>query len=221
MPTSPPQADAPTALLDAAERLFATQGFAATTIKQIGAAAGLNPALIYYYFPDKLSLYHAVLDRGLGAFARTAPSRLPAGLPPLEGIRTIIAVQLEFLRSSPHIARLLTRELADHDGSEARAIIQQLAGGPFRRLTELIREGQRAGQIQAGLDPAFTAVSIMSQVAWFFVAHPVVSRLLGHEGRVPAPDVDRFAEHAAAFAIAAITTEPAAATRRRRSRAAR
>jgi TetR/AcrR family transcriptional regulator len=221
MPTAPTRTDAPTALLDAAERLFAARGFAATTIKQIGAAAGLNPALIYYYFPDKLSLYHAVLDRGLGAFARTAPARLPAGLPPLEGIRTIIAVQLELLRSSPHLARLLARELADHDASEARSIIQQLAAGPFRRLTELIREGQRAGQIRPGLDPGFTAVSIMSQVAWFFVAHPVVSRLLGSEGRVPARDVDRFAEHAAAFAIAAITTGTAVETRRRRSRAAR
>jgi len=221
MPIDRPHGDAPTALLDAAEQLFASQGFTATTIKQIGASAGLNPALIYYYFPDKLRLYHAVLDRRLGAFARTAPARLPAGLPPLEGIRTIIAAQLEFLRSSPHLARLLARELADHDAAEARSIIQQLAAGPFRRLTELIREGQRAGLIRPGLDPGFTAVSIMSQVAWFFVAQPVVARLLGHEGRVPAREVDRFAEHAAGFALAAITTASAAATPRRRSRVAR
>jgi AcrR family transcriptional regulator len=220
MLTVPARGDAPTALLDAAEQLFATQGFAATTIKQIGAAAGLNPALIYYYFPDKLRLYHAVLDRRLGAFARSAPARLPAGLPPLEGIRAIIGAQLGSC-ASPHLARLLARELADHDASEARTIIQQLAAGPFRRLTELIREGQRAGQIRSALDPAFTAVSILSQVAWFFVAQPMVARVLGHEQRVPAREVDRFAEHAAAFALAAITAAPAATPRRRQSRVTR
>ena len=36
-------------ILDAAERLFARQGFTATTIKQIGRAASVNPALLYYY----------------------------------------------------------------------------------------------------------------------------------------------------------------------------
>lgn len=216
-----PRADAPTALLDAAEALFAGQGFAATTIKQIGAAAGLNPALIYYYFPDKLRLYQAVLDRRLGGFARAMPSRLPSGLPPLEGIRTIIAAQVEFMRSSPHLPRLLARELADHDASVARPVIQQLAAGPFRRLTELIREGERSGVIRGGLDPAFTAVSIIAQVAWFFVAHPLVSRILGHDGRVPAREVDRFARHAADFALAAITSKPAAAARRPGSRVAR
>jgi len=40
-------------ILDAAEQLFAAQGFTATTIKQIGRAAGVNSALLYYYFADK------------------------------------------------------------------------------------------------------------------------------------------------------------------------
>lgn len=221
MPPTPSGSDAPTALLDAAERLFAGQGFAATSIKQIGAAAGLNPALIYYYFPDKLRLYHAVLDRRFGAFARATPERLPRGMPPLDGIRAVIAAQVEFLRASPLLARLLARELADHDASEARSVIQQLAAGPFRRLTELIREGQRGGQIRPALDPAFTAVSIIAQVAWFFVAHPVVSRLLGRDRPLPGREVDRFADHAAAFALAAITTGAATPAGRRPARAAR
>jgi DNA-binding transcriptional regulator YbjK len=44
-------------ILDAAERLFAAQGFARTTIKQIGREAGVNSALLYYYFADKHQLY--------------------------------------------------------------------------------------------------------------------------------------------------------------------
>jgi AcrR family transcriptional regulator len=40
-------------ILDAAERLFARQGFTATTIKQIGKEAAVNPALLYYYYVSK------------------------------------------------------------------------------------------------------------------------------------------------------------------------
>jgi AcrR family transcriptional regulator len=46
-------------ILDAAERLFAAQGFPRTTIKQIGQAAGVNSALLYYYFGDKDRLYRS------------------------------------------------------------------------------------------------------------------------------------------------------------------
>jgi TetR/AcrR family transcriptional regulator len=210
--------DAPGALLEAAEALFASQGFAATTIKQIGAQAGVNPALIYYYFPDKLRLYAAVLDRRLGGFVRSVPARLPEGLGPLDGIHVIVRAQVEFMRSSPHLPRLLARELADHDAAIARPLLEELAAGPFRRFTALIREGQRAGLIREGLDPRFAAISILAQVAWFFIAQPLVSRILGHEGRVPEREVDRYTEHAVAFALAALAPTPAPGRARSRSR---
>ena len=42
--------DTRTAILDAATDLFARQGLDATTIKAIGQAAKVNPALLYYHF---------------------------------------------------------------------------------------------------------------------------------------------------------------------------
>lgn len=203
--------DAAIRILDAAESLFARQGFAATTIKAIGAEAGLNPALLYYYFPDKQQLYQAVLDRRVGAFARQVPSQLPEGLPPLQGIRRLVEAQVAFMRSSPHVPRLLARELADHEAANARPVVREFAAGAFRRLCDFIREGQRDGTIRADLDPGFTAISIISQTAWFFVAQPVVSRVLGYEGALPAEESARFAEHAVRFAFAAVRANPAPA----------
>src|SRR4030042_555897 len=92
--------DAPTALLDGAEALFARQGFTATTIKQIGAEAGVNPALIYYYFPDKARLYHAVLERRLGGFARRGLADLPPELEPLQAVRQLLLGYARMLRDA-------------------------------------------------------------------------------------------------------------------------
>jgi AcrR family transcriptional regulator len=50
-------------ILDTAEKLFATQGFAATSIRQIVKAAGVNIAAIHYHFGSKESLIEAVLAR--------------------------------------------------------------------------------------------------------------------------------------------------------------
>src|SRR5207245_1576454 len=50
-------------ILDTAERLFAERGYEATSMAQIGAAAGLSRGAPGYFFRSKEALYRAVLDR--------------------------------------------------------------------------------------------------------------------------------------------------------------
>jgi AcrR family transcriptional regulator len=56
-------------LLRAGLRLFAQQGFAATTTRELAQAAGVNVAAISYYFGDKAGLYRAVFFEPLGEIA--------------------------------------------------------------------------------------------------------------------------------------------------------
>ena len=58
------------ALLDAASKLFLKHGFERVTARQIAAAAGTTPAMIHYYFGNKLGLFRAMLERAIGAGAR-------------------------------------------------------------------------------------------------------------------------------------------------------
>src|SRR5262249_39005674 len=51
------------AILDAAERLFAEQGYEATSLSAVGMAAGVSRATPGYFFGSKADLYQAVLDR--------------------------------------------------------------------------------------------------------------------------------------------------------------
>ena len=55
-----------TALLDAAQELFADRGFDATTVRDIGVRAGVDPALIARYFGSKTGLYLAALHAEKG-----------------------------------------------------------------------------------------------------------------------------------------------------------
>src|SRR5512147_1722788 len=167
--------DATTAILDAAETLFARQGFAATTIKAIGAEAGVNPALLYYYFPDKGRLYHAVLERRLGSFARRMATELPPDLAPLAAVERILRGYAGVMQAAPQLPRLLARELADHEAEHALPLIREIAAGLFQRICDLIRAGQRAGEIRPDLEPRFAAISLVAQMAWFFLAKPAVS----------------------------------------------
>jgi AcrR family transcriptional regulator len=57
-------------LLEAAEELFASKGFAATTTREISDHAGLSRGLLYYHFPSKEALFQAFMKERtpLGSF---------------------------------------------------------------------------------------------------------------------------------------------------------
>lgn len=202
-----PTRDAPTPdqILDAAERLFAAQGFARTTIKQIGGEAGVNSALLYYYFGGKERLYHEVLQRLMSGLVDRTMTQLDAGGDPGTRLRRFVAAQAEVLASRPTFPKLIMRELVDHDASHAVAQVRQLSATSFRRLCQLVEEGQRAKVFRPDLDPRFAAVSIVAQLAYFFMAWPAVRVLLEVKAAVPpAKAVRDFARHAAEFALAAL-----------------
>lgn len=201
------QAETAAAILDAAEPLFAGQGFAATTIKQIGAAAGVNPALIYYYFGSKEELYRQLLRRLFSTLAARGTERLAAAPSPPDAVRALMAVQSQVLREHPSIARLMAREMADHGAAHAQEGIAQLAATAFASLLALIEEGQRAGIFRADMDPRFAAISALSLIPYFHIFKPAAGILLGADGEPTPAQLDAYARHAADFALAALTAK--------------
>lgn len=215
-------ADTRTAILDAAERLFAQRGFASTTIKQIGAEAGVNAALLYYYFADKETLYREVLGRLLTGLITTGGKAFDEAHSPEEAIRSLVRVQAAVLGATPSVPRLIARELVDNEAAHASQHIAKLAAELFTRLCEMIRDGQRSGLFRDDLDPQFAAVSTISQMVYFHIARPAVGIILGHGVGGPPPETVRaFALHAADFAISALSARPPAASTRKAARSPR
>lgn len=203
------EAETAGAILDAAETLFAVQGFAATTIKQIGAEAGVNPALIYYYFGSKDELYRRLLQRLFGKIAQRGTERLDAAPSPEAAVRGLMGVQSEVLRQHPSVARLIAREMADHGAAHAAEGIAQLAATAFARLLAFIEEGQRAGVFRADMDARFAAISTISLIPYFHLFKPAAGILLGGDGEPTEEQMEAYARHAADYAIAALTAKGA------------
>jgi TetR/AcrR family transcriptional regulator len=192
------------AILDAAEGLFATQGFAATTIKQIGKAAGLNPALIYYYFGSKEELYRRLLQRLFGTIAARGSAGLAEATSPEAAVRALMGVQSQVLSEHPSVPRLLARELADYGAAHAQEGITQVATTAFARLLAFIEQGQRAGAFRADMDPRFAAISAISLIPYFHIFKPAAGILLGADGEPTQAQMDAYARHAAEFVLAAL-----------------
>jgi AcrR family transcriptional regulator len=197
--------ETPDRILDAAEELFARQGFKATTIKQIGSAAGLNPALIYYYFGSKEELYKRLLGRLFATLSQRGTERLAAAPSPEAAVRALVGLQSEVLSGHPGVPRLMAREMADHGAAHAQEGFTQLAATAFRRLCEIIEAGQRAGVFRDDMDARFAAISAISLIPYFHIFKPAAGILLGGSGEPTPEQMQAYARHAADFVIAALT----------------
>lgn len=202
------EAATPDLILDAAEALFASQGFDATTIKQIGARAGANPALIYYYFQGKDALYREVLRRAMTWLVQAAGERLDPALPPGEAIPVMIGFQGERLMERPTLPRLIAREMIDPHADHAAEHIGQLAGTVFNRIYGLIEQGQQAGVFRRDLDARFSALSAMSLIPYTHIVRPGMGVLLGGNGPASDEQMQAYARHAAAFVLSALEARP-------------
>lgn len=201
--------DTSDAILDAAEELFAKQGFAATTTKQIGAAAGVNPALIHYYFGNKEGLYRALLRRLFESIMSQGAEQLATSPPPDAAVRALVGVQSDIMVGHPSFPRLLARELVDHGMTHAGDSLGRLSETLFRRLCELIRGGQEAGLFRRDMDARLAALSTISLVPYYHIARPVVGILLDSGPGGPDEEAMRaYGRHAADFALAALAARP-------------
>ncbi|HEY7409004.1 MAG TPA: TetR/AcrR family transcriptional regulator [Gemmatimonadaceae bacterium] len=193
------------AILDAAIRCFAAQGFSATTIKDLAAEADVNSALLYYYFADKETLYRETLRHVAQRLSDSAGRRLDDDVAPDEAIRRFVEQQAEFLIANPHVPRLLLREMLEHTGRHAETAIVSLIGGVFTTLCDVIRRGQAEGLFRDDADPTYAAISTVSLVAYFVIARPVVGVALGDGLTGPTDARTReYGRHAAEFALAAL-----------------
>ncbi|MFN9747509.1 MAG: TetR/AcrR family transcriptional regulator [Betaproteobacteria bacterium] len=150
-------------LLGAAARLFASQGYTATTMQQVAEAAGVGKATLYHYVRDKPALLAAIAG---GHVAR------------LLALVDEVAAEAarERLAPEPHLARLIERFLRAYANAqnEHRVLTEDV-----KFLPEAEREALLAGQRRVVQAFADAVAAIRPELAPARLAKPVAMLLFG------------------------------------------
>ncbi len=195
-------------LLDAAERLFAENGFDQTSVREITAEAGVNVAAINYHFGGKDNLYREVFHRRLANLREQRISKLARLLESSEGsvslddvIATFTTTFLEPLMHHSEgrlLIELIAREmLAPH---LPRAIFFEEMIDPVR--TSLGRALQAAVPALSDEQASRCVHSIIGQLV--HVIHH--ARLASEADRQPTPalDLHTMAGHVVRFSVGGV-----------------
>lgn len=165
------------AILAAAEDVFASAGLDGARIDAIAAAAGVNKALLYYYFASKDGLYEAVMDDHFREFNRQALAVLEAPGPAGAVLLRYVGLYFDFISSRRRYAALYQQLMTARGQPLARLVRRYLVprNVAFKKLLD---RGMRAGEFRR-VDARHTAMSVVSLIVFYFSAAPVL-QVLGH-----------------------------------------
>lgn len=167
-------------LLKAARELFARRDFTAAGVREIAAAARVNPAMIHYHFGDKEGLYRAMLQESIGPVLRKVQNLLDHG-----GGRSQTTIHDTFealmitLAREPWVARLIVREVLAEEGPFRETFIREFAAKGGGRLPQLLEREMARGRIREDLDTTLGAISFLSMALFPFIALPVAEKVFG------------------------------------------
>jgi AcrR family transcriptional regulator len=172
-------------ILDAAHAVFLRRGTAGARMQEIAEEAGVNKALLHYYFRNKERLAEAV-------FRQVAMQLLPPVIGVLaapdlsieEKVARVIELEFAHLSRSPFMPGYLISEL-NHRPERAEQLITSLLGPPhrvrplvFNALAAQIEERVKAGTMRP-ITPEQFAVNLLSLCIFPFAARPMLTVMLG------------------------------------------
>ncbi len=173
-------------ILAAAHRVFTTQGTAKARTQEIADEAGVNKALVHYYFGTKEALADAVFRNAASQFMPRIFGILASEeLSIEEKVRAVVREQVEFHLARPYLAGYVISE-AHAEPERVRAIMGGTGGAPLGVLRRQLAAAIAAGEIRRISAEQFV-VSLIALPVFPFIVRPLLPVLVGIDGdRFPA-----------------------------------
>jgi AcrR family transcriptional regulator len=149
------------AILLAAQKEFAQQGYSGARIEKIAQFAKCNVRMIYHYFDSKKNLYVAVLENAYEDL-RSQEASLKIDIDqPMDGFLKLLRFTFDYFEKNPHFEGILRAENVMRGRFVRRSARVIELGFPLRKIiSDLIASGERQGLVRPGLDPVHIYVTI-------------------------------------------------------------
>ena len=161
------------ALLAAAREHFTRRDFRSVSVRELAAAAGVNAAMVNYYFEDKAGLYLAMLEEAAGPLLEALESDDDLSL------SEFFENYVRILAANPWLPNLVVREVLYGDAEQFRdTFVRRFSRRIGTYLPRMVAAERDAGRLRPDLDADMTALSMLSLAVFPFIARPLVGDVL-------------------------------------------
>ena len=161
---------------EAAKKLFTKKGFAATRTRDIAEEAGINLALLNYYFRSKQKLFDIIMLENFKQFIQGITVKVYDDTATVgEKIEKIATSYIDFLTLNHDLPLFILNELTGNPSKIAEKINEEVA--PMRlHLMKQLQGASNAGKIPA-IDPFHFVANVIGLTVFPFVAKPILQRV--------------------------------------------
>jgi AcrR family transcriptional regulator len=177
--------DAETRILDAARRVFMRRGTAGARMQEIAAEAGVNQALLHYYFGSKAELAERIFMEAAATVVQSLSPMVSQNLSFEESLERFVTSYIDAVRRTPFIPGYLVAE-AHQDPDRITALMKkalgvvpaQVAAAMQGRIGAIVAERVAAGTMRP-ISPRQLLVNVIALSAMPFVARPLLGVVFG------------------------------------------
>lgn len=162
-------------ILEAAKTVFVTKGMEGARMQEIADEAGINKALLHYYFRSKERLFEAIFSEII-KYAFPKITKIIASDEPITNkIEQVVDAYTSLLLKHPFIPGFIIKEL-NRDPSGLFKLIVKFGLNP-QVIIDQIKSAMDRGEI-VRMDPRQLGVNIISMCVFPFAARPIISFVL-------------------------------------------
>jgi AcrR family transcriptional regulator len=178
-------------ILQAAQKLFAAQGFRETNLNDVAVQLGFRRQAVYHYFRSKEEILYELIDRAGRAVEASAQPTLDADIPPAEKLAEVVRNHVRQLLTNVDIFRIQFSELSKLSGERADILRRNILAY-VRSIANVIEAGQKDGTF-VDVPPLAQALLILG------MCNGTTEWYRGTRSRL---SIDEIAEYAARIALA-------------------
>ena len=160
-------------LIEAASQIMREGETIDLSLSELSLRAGLNSALVKYYFGNKNGLMLALLDRDMGNIVQSLGALIAKDMAPADKLRIHIGAVIDTYYAFPYLNRLLMRMVRDSAPAEAARIADLYLKPISKAYDTLITEGVKAGKFRK-TDPQFFYFTLTGAADRFYSSRLVL-----------------------------------------------
>jgi len=160
------------AILDAAVRVFARQGFHACRVSDIADEAQVAYGLVYHYFDSKDEILDTLFLERWNVMLQTIREVDEQSIPVREKLEAIASFIIDSYRHDPDLMKVIIVEVTRAANSFGQTHLGQIREA-YQLIGEIVTQAQREGVFKQDIDAEFAAMSFYGAIeqvltGWIF-----------------------------------------------------
>ena len=181
-------------LVDVARTCFVQQPYGQVSVRQIAKEAGVDAALVRYYFQNKAGLFEAMVKETVEPMVNAVQTIIEQ--PEQNDLGQITHLYYKtIVKKNPDMPRMIMRILGNPNDTEPFLIVFGVLSKTIQRIQIWVQQAivQHKADLRSDIDPVLAQLSFISLTIFPLIAPPIMVEKFGFK---PTPkQLEKLAEH--------------------------